>query len=89
MKSGRVAYIAIWLEHHGNRLYGFMGLLSKMSDWMERSGLDWIPLRDCYDYYTAPAVLTNQLQPPWKSKKENFGDMHLLIYLYLSKQTFW
>ena len=22
-------YIAIWLEHHGNRLYGFMGLRSK------------------------------------------------------------
>ena len=25
-------YIAIWLEHHGNRLYGFMRLWSKMLD---------------------------------------------------------
>ena len=22
------------IEHHGNRLYGFMGLQSKMSEWM-------------------------------------------------------
>ena len=22
------------LEHHGNRLYGYMGLLSKMSEWV-------------------------------------------------------
>ena len=29
----------------GNRLYGFMGLRSKMSDWMG----DGYPL-DCYDY---------------------------------------
>ena len=28
-------YIAIWLEHLGDRLYGFMGLRSKMSDWMD------------------------------------------------------
>ena len=26
----------IWLEHHGNRLYGVIGLLSKKSDeWMD------------------------------------------------------
>ena len=25
-------YIVIWLEHHGNRLYGVMGFLSKKSD---------------------------------------------------------
>ena len=25
-------YIVIWLEHHGNRLYGVIGLLSKKSD---------------------------------------------------------
>ena len=31
-------YIVIWLEHHGNRLYGFMGLRSKMSDWMDEVG---------------------------------------------------
>ena len=23
----------MWLEHHGNRLYGFMGLLSKKWEW--------------------------------------------------------
>ena len=28
-------YIVIWFEHHGNGLYGFMGLGSKMLDWME------------------------------------------------------
>ena len=28
-------YIAIWFEHHGNRLYAFMGLRSKMLDWVE------------------------------------------------------
>ena len=34
-------YIVRWLGHHGNRLYGFMGLQSKMWDWMgEWSG--WI-----------------------------------------------
>ena len=29
-------YIARWLEHHGNRIYDFMGLRSKMSGdgWM-------------------------------------------------------
>ena len=26
------------IEHHGNRLYGFMGLQSKMSEWMEKEG---------------------------------------------------
>ena len=35
-------YIVIWLGHHGNRLYGYMGLRSKMSDWMDGwvSGVD-------------------------------------------------
>ena len=26
-------YIVRWLGHHGNRLYGFMGLRSKKWDW--------------------------------------------------------
>ena len=43
-------YIAIWLEHHGNRLYGVMGLLSWV-DWM--NGLEWIPNPlDYYDYWS-------------------------------------
>ena len=29
------------VEHHGKRLYGFMGLQSKMWDWV----MEWIPLR--------------------------------------------
>ena len=35
-------YIVIWFGHHGNRLYGYMGLRSKMSDWMDGwvSGVD-------------------------------------------------
>ena len=37
-------YIVIWLKHHGDRLYGIMGLLSKKWD-----GLDGY-LLDCYDY---------------------------------------
>ena len=42
-------YIDRWFGHYGNRLYGFMGLRSKMSDWMD--GVEWsgYPL-DCYDY---------------------------------------
>ena len=40
-------YIVRWLGHYSNRLYGFMELLSKMSEWV--SGLDGYPL-DCYDY---------------------------------------
>ena len=28
-------FIVRWLGHHWNRLYSVMGLLSKMSDWME------------------------------------------------------
>ena len=40
-------YIVIWLERHGNRLYGVMGLYE------QKSGVDgWIldtPL-DCYNY---------------------------------------
>ena len=46
-------YIVMRLERHGNRLYGFMGLLSKKWDWIEWSGVDgmdgWYPW-DCYDY---------------------------------------
>ena len=43
-------YIVRWLGHHGNRLYGFMGLRSKMSEWMD-GWMEWTgyPL-DCYDY---------------------------------------
>ena len=37
-------YIVVWLERHGKRLYGVMGLLSKKSS----DGLDERPL-DCYD----------------------------------------
>ena len=37
------------IEHHENRLYGFMRLWSKMLsgvEWvMEWSGVEWIPLR--------------------------------------------
>ena len=33
-------YIVMRLERHGNRLYGFMGLLSKKWDWIEWSGVD-------------------------------------------------
>ena len=33
-------YIVIWLEHHWNKLYGFMGLWSKMlGEW---TGMEWI-----------------------------------------------
>ena len=42
-------YIVRWLGHHGNRLYGFMGPLSKMLSGVEWSGVDGYPL-DCYDY---------------------------------------
>ena len=31
-------YIVMWLEHHGNRLYGFMGLWSKKWEWV--TGVD-------------------------------------------------
>ena len=34
-KGAAIYLIVRWLGHHGNRLYGFMGLRSKMSDWME------------------------------------------------------
>ena len=30
-------YIVRWLGHHGNRLYDFMGLQSKMSEWSEKN----------------------------------------------------
>ena len=37
-------YIFRWLGHHGNRLYGFMGLQSKMLEWtgLEWSGVEWM-----------------------------------------------
>ena len=38
-----------WLGHHGNRLYGFMGLRSKMSGDGVDGWMDGYPL-DCYDY---------------------------------------
>ena len=41
-------YIVRWLGHNGNSLYGFMGLQSKMLEWV--SGVEWMdgyPL-DCY-----------------------------------------
>ena len=31
--AANLLYRVRWLGHHGNRLYGFMGLRSKMSDW--------------------------------------------------------
>ena len=42
--KGAAIYLMLdGLGHHGNRLYGFMGLPSKMSEW---SGVgEWIPLR--------------------------------------------
>ena len=47
--EGAFIHVVRWLGHHGNRLYGFMGLQSKMWDWV--SGVEWsgYPL-DCYDY---------------------------------------
>ena len=37
-------YIVIWLEHHLNRLYGVIGLLSKKCEWMDDGW--WVtPLR--------------------------------------------
>ena len=39
--EGAAIYSVRWLGHHGNRLYGCMGLRSKMLDWMG----EWIPLR--------------------------------------------
>ena len=34
----------IWLKHHGNRLYGFIGPLSNMSEWMDGWVMDDYPL---------------------------------------------
>ena len=39
------AAIYLIIEHYGNRLYGFMGLRSKMLEWSGLDGVDWIPLR--------------------------------------------
>ena len=45
-RIGGLLYFNVrWLGHHGNRLYGFMGLRSKKWDWMKWSGVEWIPLR--------------------------------------------
>ena len=40
-------YIVRWLGHNGNSLYGFMGLQSKMLEWVSGVGewSGWIPLR--------------------------------------------
>ena len=41
-------YVVIYLEYHGNRLYGAMGVLSKKSDgWV--TGWSGYP-SDCFDY---------------------------------------
>ena len=40
--EGAFIHVVRWLGHHGKRLYGFMGLRSKMLEW---TGLEWIPLR--------------------------------------------
>ena len=42
-------YIVRWLGHNGNSLYGFMGLQSKMLEWVMDGWMDGYPL-DCYDY---------------------------------------
>ena len=47
-------YIVRWLGHNGNSLYGFMGLHSKMLEWVSGVGewsgwMDGYPL-GCYDY---------------------------------------
>ena len=33
--EGAFIHVVRWLGHHGNRLYGFMRLRSKMSEWMD------------------------------------------------------
>ena len=48
-------YIVIWLEHHWNKLYGFMGLRSKMlGEW---TGMEWINTPQTVMTSTSPAVL--------------------------------
>ena len=43
MADGTDMAAVIWLDHDRIRLYGFMGLLSKMLDW---TGYP----KDCYNY---------------------------------------
>ena len=50
----------IWLEHHGNRLYGVMGLLTKKLD-----GLDWMDTPETVMTNRAPALLKTNI--PWKN----------------------
>ena len=42
--EGAFIHVVRWLGHHGNRLYGFMGLRSKMLEWtgLEWSGVEWM-----------------------------------------------
>ena len=47
-------YIVSWLGHHGNRLYGFKGLQSKMLEW---TGLEWMDTPYTVTTTRAPAVL--------------------------------
>ena len=42
--EGAFIHVVRWLGHHRNRLYGFMGLRSKMCEWVTGYPLD------CYDY---------------------------------------
>ena len=43
-------YVVSWVGHHGNRLYGFMRLQSKMLSGVDGwSGVDGYHL-DCYGY---------------------------------------
>ena len=52
-------YIVIWLKHHGNRLYGVIGLLSKKSDeWM-----DWMDTPQTVMTTRVPAVLITGKKP--------------------------
>ena len=52
-------YIVIWLKHHGNRLYGVIGLLSKKSDeWM-----DWMDTPQTVMTTRVPVVLITGKKP--------------------------
>ena len=45
--KGAAIYLMLdGLGHHGNRLYGFMGLPSKQSEWNGLDGMDGYPLDD-------------------------------------------
>ena len=52
-------YIVRWLGHNGNSLYGFMGLQSKMLEWV--SGVDgWMDTPQTVTTTRAPAVLISE-----------------------------